>query len=156
MSQTTEDERHAALMKTSISSYVGTATLAVLAGGVALFTYIQQNFKASAIFYVLVAVTLATLVLSFILGGRGTNTTAETLARGNWTKDTKIPDFNLQALLTLLGMVLLIAATVVGTATHRPPDKDPCVALLSHQLAMSHPNLKQLRQELALCEAARS
>src|SRR6266699_509715 len=80
MSQTTEDERQAALMKTSISSYVGTATLAVLAGGVALFTYIQQNFKASAIFYVLVAVTLATLVLSFILGGRGTNTTAETLA----------------------------------------------------------------------------
>jgi hypothetical protein len=53
---TTDDERQAALMKTSISNYVGTATLAMIAGGVALFTYIQQNFKASAGFYVLVAI----------------------------------------------------------------------------------------------------
>jgi hypothetical protein len=153
---TSDDERQAALMKTSISNYVGTATLALIAGGVALFTYIQQNFKASAGFYVLVAIAVVTLVSSFIFGGKGANTTTEELARGTWTKDTKIREFNWQAILTLAGLISLIAATAVGTATHQPSKKDPCVMLLSHQLANPYPNLKQLRKELTLCEAARS
>ena len=44
---TNDDQRQAAVLKAGTSNYVGTATLAVLAGGVALFTYIQQNFKVS-------------------------------------------------------------------------------------------------------------
>jgi uncharacterized membrane protein len=155
---TDENERQAAALKASISSYVGTATLAVLAGGVALFTYVQQNFNVSDLFYTFTIVAAIALVASFIAGGKGANSTAEQLAAGTWTKNTKTRAFNWQALLTLAGTVALVVATAVGTSSHRPTaaKKDPCVALLSHELAKPHPNLWQLRQELALCEATRS
>ena len=154
---TSDNERQGALIKASISSYVGTATLAVLAGGVALFTYIQQNFQVSASFYSLMALAAIVLVGSFIAGGKGANTTAGQVAAGTWTKDTKTRAFNWQALLTLAGMIILIIATAVGTSSHRPTKtKDPCVTLLSHQLAKPHPNIGRLRKELSICEFGRS
>jgi hypothetical protein len=155
---TNENERQAAVLKAGISNYVGTATLAVLAGGVALFTYVQQNFEVSGFFYGFTATAAALLIASFVAGGKGANTTADNLAKGTWNAGTNTPAFNIQAILTLLGTVALIVATAVGTSSHRPTTtrKDPCVALLSHQLARPHPNLKQLRKELALCEAVRS
>jgi hypothetical protein len=154
---TSENERQAAVLKAGISTYVGTATLAVLAGGVALFTYVQQNFNVSGVFYGFTATAGVLLILSFMAGGKGANTTAEKLANGTWKKGTETPEFNLQAVLTLLGTVALVVATVVGTSSHRlTTTKDPCVALLSRELAMPHPDLEQLRKELALCEAVRS
>jgi hypothetical protein len=152
-----DDERQAALIKTSISSYVGTATIALIAGGVVLFTYIQQNFRPSYWFYGLMLVATGALVMSFIFGGRGANATAIELASGEWTKDTKTKAFNLQALLTLVGLIVLIVAAAVGTLTSaRPAAKDPCVMSLSRQLAKPHPDLKELRKELQACEIARS
>jgi drug/metabolite transporter (DMT)-like permease len=154
--KTDENQRQAAGLKASISNYVGTATLAVLAGGVGLFTYVQKNFNASDPFYILTACAGLLLIVSFIAGGKGQNTTAEQLADDNWTKDTVTHAFNVQACLTLAAAVLLVIATVVGTNSHRPTTKDPCVTLLSHQLAKPNPNIVQLRKELALCEAVRS
>lgn len=136
---------------------MGTATLAMLAGGVALFTYVQQNFNVSGVFYGFTAAAAVLLIASFMAGGKGADTTAKKLAKGTWKKDTKTPAFNWQAILTLLGTVSLVVATAVGTSSHRvTTTKDPCVALLSRELAMSHPDLEQLRKELALCEAVRS
>jgi len=146
----------AAILKVGISNYVGTATLAVLAGGVALFTYIQQNFKVSGVFYGFTAAAGVLLIASFFVGGRGSAKTANELAKGTWKEDTKIEAFNWQAILTLLGTLALVVATAVGTSSHRPTTGDPCVALLSHELARPHPHLGQLRQELTLCEAVRS
>jgi putative copper export protein len=157
MAMTSENERQAALIKTTISNYVGTATIALIAGGVVLFTYVQQSFRPSYWFYVLMLVAIGALVLSFIFGGRGANTTAIELASDSWTKDTKTKAFNLQALLTLVGLIVLLVAAAVGTlASARPVMKDPCVTLLSHQLAMPHPDLKQLRKDLQTCETGRS
>ena len=153
---TNENEQQAAVLKVGISNYVGTATLAVLAGGVALFTYIQQNFKVSSVFYVFTAAAAVLLITSFFVGGRGAAKTANELARGTWKAGTKIEAFNWQAILTLLGTVALIVATAVGTSSHRPTTttrQNPCAALLSHQLARPHPHLGQLRRELAVCEA---
>jgi hypothetical protein len=154
---TDENERQAALIKTSISSYVGTATLAVLAGAVALFTYIQQSLKPSIVFYFLILIAVIALIVSFILGGKGANATAKSLADGTWTKDSKTSAFNWQAVLTLVGVVFLIAATAVGTIPSiHPATKDPCVALLSRELAKPRPDLRQLKKELNICEIGRS
>jgi hypothetical protein len=154
---TNENERQAAALKAGISSYVGTATLAMLAGGVALFTYVQQNFNVSGVFYGFTAAAGVLLIASFVAGGKGANTTASELAKGTWKKGTNTPAFNVQAILTLLGTVALVVATVVGTSSHRlTTPQDPCVALLLQELAMPNPDLEQLRKELALCEAARS
>lgn len=155
-SGTNENERQAAILKVGISNYVGTATLAVLAGGVALFTYIQQNFKVSGVFYGFTAAAAVLLIASFFVGGRGAAKTANELAKGTWRASTKITAFNWQAILTLAGTLALIIATAVGTGSHQTTTQDPCVKLLSGQLARPHPNLCQLRQELAICEAVRS
>lgn len=147
-----EDERQAALIKTNISTYVGTATLAVIAGSVALFTYIQQNFSLSAFFYVFMAISVFASILSFIMGGRGANETAKTLAAGTWNKDTKTAAFNRQAILTLIGIIFLTIATVIGTTSPvRSMAKDPCIGLLSHELAKQHPDLGRLRIDLGTC-----
>jgi hypothetical protein len=161
---TNNDERQAAVIKVGISNYVGTATLAVLAGGVALFTYIQQNFKSSGVFYGFTAAAAFLLITSFVVGGKGAAEMANELAEGRWKKDTeiiaffnwKIMAFDWQAILTLLGTLALIIATVVGTSSHQTTKQDPCAALLSHQLTKPHPDLWQLRQQLALCEAVRT
>lgn len=154
---TDDNERQAAAIKVSISNYVGTAALAMLAGAVALFTYVQQNFNPSAAFYVLILLSVIALVSSFFAGGKGANSTATAVAKGTWSHATKTNSYNVQAILTLAGLVLVLTAAAVGTTLSAPPaKKDPCVTLLSAQLGKPHPHLAQLRQELAVCEAAKS
>jgi len=153
---TDDNQRQAATIKVSISNYVGTAALAMLAGAVALFTYIQQNFNPSVTFYVLMLLSVIALVASFFAGGKGANSTADAVAKGTWSDTTKTTAYNVQAILTLAGLVLVLAAAAVGTTLSAPPaKKDPCVTLLTIQLAKPHPELAQLRQELAACEAAK-
>jgi hypothetical protein len=154
---TDDNQRQAAAIKVSISNYVGTAALAMLAGAVALFTYIQQNFNPSVVFYILILLSVISLVASFFAGGKGANSTATAVAQGTWSHQTKTNAYNLQAILTLAGLVLVLTSAAVGTTLSAPPaKKDPCVTLLSAQLEKPHPDLAQLRQELAVCEAAKS
>jgi hypothetical protein len=151
-----ENERQGAAIKVSISSYVGTATLALIAGGVALYTYIQQNFKPNAAFYVFILVSVIALVLSFVFGGRGADSTAYQVAKGSWTKDTKTWEFNWQAILTLVGLIFLIGAALLGATGTHIAAKDPCVQFLATQLQQGHATSAQLLAELKACEAAGS
>jgi len=132
---TDENQRQAAAVKVGISNYVGTATLAVLAGGVALFTYFQQNFNVSDVFYGFTVGAAGLLVVSLFLGGRGASSLADKVAKGTWTGQ-KTGEFNWQAILALAGTVALLVAVVLGTTSHRTttPTKDPCVALLSSEV----------------------
>jgi hypothetical protein len=154
---TDDNQRQAAAIKVSISNYVGTAALAMLAGGVALFTYIQQNFNPSGLFYLLILLSLIALVASLFAGGKGADSTATKLGSGAWTHETRTVAYQVQTFLTLAGLILVLAAAGVGTTLSSPPaKKDACVTLLSTELAKPHPILAQLRQELAICEAAKS
>jgi hypothetical protein len=110
---TDDNSRQAAALKVSISSYVGTATLALIAGGVALYTYVQQNFSPSIGFYLPMLLAVVALVISFVLGGKGANSTATELAKGTWTKDTKTKSFNWQAILVLIGLCLMLIAAAL-------------------------------------------
>ena len=106
--------------------------------------------------YGLTVAAAVLLVASLFLGGKGASSMADKLAKGTW-KGERTGAFNWQAILALAGTVALLVATAVGTSSHRTTTttKDPCVALLSRELAMPHPDLKQLRNELTLCEAVR-
>src|SRR5690242_17146858 len=95
-----ENQIQAAVVKVGISNYVGTAALAVLAGAVALFTFIKQNYDPSVAFYVAFALAVLALVIGIFLGGQGANATAYYLAEGTW-KNTPLAEFNWQAILTL-------------------------------------------------------
>jgi hypothetical protein len=151
---TTENERQAALIKVNISSYVGTATLALIAGAVGLYTYVQQTFTPTPWFSLIMLFAVLTLVLSFILGGRGANTTAEQVAGDTWTAQTKVVQFDHQAILTMAGLVLIIASAALGTTTSpRSAPKDPCLPVLSIELSRPQANVDQIRRDLANCEA---
>jgi signal transduction histidine kinase len=109
----------AASMQVSISSYVGTATLAVLAGAVALFTYISQQFEPKCGFYVLMIIGAVALVFSLFLGGKGSAAVASHVNSNSWSTSTKVDEFGGQALLALIGVFAVLAATAVGLASPR-------------------------------------
>jgi hypothetical protein len=153
---TNENERQGATLKVGISNYVGTASLALIAGAVVLFTYIQQFYRLSWVFYLFMMLALAALVVSFIFGGWGSNSTAKAVANGTWSGGTQTTDFNLQAILTLVGLLLLLVAAGLGLTSSHLVTEDPCVKFISTQLAKPNPNIPQLRNELAICEASRS
>ena len=153
---TTEDQRQAAAIKVSISNYVGTATLALLAGAAALYTYVEQNFDNSWLFDLLMIAAVIALVASFILGGKGADSTASKLAKGAWNESTRTPDFNSQAVLTLLGLVLLLTATGFGVQQPHVSTQDPCLRSFSKGIMMRKPNLEQLGGDLYSCEEGRS
>jgi glucan phosphoethanolaminetransferase (alkaline phosphatase superfamily) len=153
---TNDNERQGATLKVGISSYVGTATLALIAGAVALFTYIQQHYRLSWIFYLFIMLALVALVASFIFGGRGANSTVKAVANGTWDGSTKTADFNRQAILTVIGLLFILVAAGLGLTSPYLVTEDPCVKFVSTQLARPHPDIPQLRHDLAICEASRS
>jgi len=117
----TDDQRVAVGLKVGISNYVATASLAVLAGSLALYTYIAQNFSPSWLFYVLIGLGSLALVASIFLGGMGTDFSVAKAATGEWDN----PDmwqFDWQAVLTIVALVFVIAATARGTTSDRAPD----------------------------------
>src|SRR4029077_12385022 len=108
-----ENQRAAASMKVGISNYVGSAALAVLAVAAGLFTYISQMFQPPFSFYLLMVLAAGCLVFSLILGGGGADEVTGKVAPGTWSNQST-SQFNLQSIMTLLGLVLLLAATAVG------------------------------------------
>lgn len=116
---TLENKRQAGAISASISTYVATAALAVLAGAVALFTYVTQNYVAEDWFYGLLAAGVAALVVAIFLGGKGSAAVAQAVGSGDYEPGTTSDFFSCQAGLTLIGLLLILAATAVGVTDAR-------------------------------------
>jgi hypothetical protein len=112
-----EADRQAAATKVTISNGVATAALAVIAGAAALYTYVSQTFEPPATFQVLMLIAVVALVVSIVLGGLGSNEMANRIATG--ADSLQVRSFNTQALLTLAGLLLVLAATAVGASSER-------------------------------------
>ena len=126
-----DDQRQAAAIKATISTYVATAALAILAGTVALFTYISQTFAPPWTFYLFMLLTAVTLVAAIVIGGDGQDLLVARVAKGTWTNES-VWQFNAQAVLTLVALVFVIAGTAVGTTAGTSSGTAPdCVAYLS-------------------------
>jgi hypothetical protein len=116
----TEDRRAAAAIVTGISNYVATAALAVLAGAVALFTFVTQFHKPGTAFYITIAAGAILLVAAIFVGGKGSQAVAESVGDETWDSSADVCEYDWQAILTLLGLVAVIAAVVIGvTAPER-------------------------------------
>lgn len=146
----TEEERQAATLKVGISNYVGSAALAIIAGGIALYTYISQTFDVALGFDVLMFVALGALVIAIFLGGLGSDQLSAHLAAGTWTKDTRGQLYNFQALLTLLGLLLVLIASIIGvSAEQRSQSTDRRLDRLTGDIARLE---VQLRNQSATVE----
>jgi amino acid transporter len=141
----------AGVLKVGLSNYVATAALAVLAGAVALFSFVQQNYNPTTSFYVVFILAIGALVLSIIVGGRGAAGIVNGIAAGTWN-NSRTGIFNAQAILTLAGLCLVLGATWLGTTSPEHRTADPCIAVLSTDLAASNLDDQQLRHDLAMCK----
>ena len=96
---TPDDERAAASIYTSLSSYVITASLGVIAAQAALATFVLDKRDHLLWFYIWMISGLVASVLSIVLGGRGIADIASDGFDGEWTLKPKGGDlFNYQAI----------------------------------------------------------
>jgi hypothetical protein len=133
---TPDDRRQAGALAVSLSSYVSTASLAVLAGAFAIFTYVSQNFQLDLSFYIPITLTALLLVASIFAGGKGSAWVIDRIANGEWTPKPRNRCYNNQALLTLFGLVFLMVATVFGVSSS--PQESPDTARLDRRTWLEH------------------
>lgn len=123
MANGTEDQRSAATIYASLSSYVMTASLGVIAAQAALATFVLDKRDHLTGFYVCMIAGLISSVASIVFGGKGIAAIASGGFDGNWSLKPNGDSFNKQAILCLIGMVLLLASVFAG----RPKPESPGV-----------------------------
>jgi hypothetical protein len=113
-SGSTDDMRAAASLTTALSSYLITAALAVLGADAIVATFVIDKRQHLIAFFVVNAVGLVALVFSIIFGGRGIYEIVKSGYEGEWRIKTRHRDFNCQAILVLLGTILVVVSSLLG------------------------------------------
>ena len=145
MSATPEDQRNAANMFASLSSYVITASLAIIAAEVALAAFVLDKREHLIWFGTLLVVGLLLNVLSVAYGGRGVSAIAESGFKGIWTLKPTGDYFNVQAILCLAGMFCFLGSVFCGDNKSDVPKENPEVQRLQtsvDQLASENKELE--------------
>jgi hypothetical protein len=147
-----EDERSAANIYASLSSYVMTASLGVIAAQAALATFVLDKRDHLTGFYACMVLGLIASVVSIVLGGKGVAGIASAGFKGTWTLKPKHDYFNLQALFCLLGMILLLLSLFSGTP--KPENPGPAeMKRLNDSVVKLQADLDNLRTQYAKLSA---
>ena len=109
-----EDQRAAATIQVSISSFVLTAGLAIIAAEGALFTFYLDKRIIEPLGIAALILTPVFVVASFIAGGTAMNKLSTSGYGGTWNIQDVGRLFNAQAILTLLAVVGIMLS-VLGT-----------------------------------------
>lgn len=109
-----EDGRAAATLVATLSGLLITAALAVLGAQAVIATFIIDNRQRLFWFYTVSGIGTATLILSIICGGLGIDEIASAGFRGKWQIRTRNGVFNWQAVLALVGTVLVVGSAFLG------------------------------------------
>ena len=110
-----EDERSAANIYASLSSYVMTASLGVIAAQAAMATFVLDKREHLMWFYLWMIFGLLASVFSIVMGGKGVAAVASAGFKGSWTLKPVHDYFNYQAIFCLLGMLMLVCSLFSGT-----------------------------------------
>jgi hypothetical protein len=119
-----EDQRNAATIYTSLSSYVMTASLGVIAAQAAVATFVLDKRDHLTCFYVCMIAGMAASVVSVVFGGKGIAAIASGGFGGTWSIKPNGDPFNRQAFFCLLGMVLLLVSVFTGQTKPDNPNAD--------------------------------
>lgn len=109
MAGSPEDLRAAAQLKVSLSSFVITAALAVLAAQGVIVNSVLEKASNSAAFFVISIFAAVCLVFSVICGGKGVQCIITNGENGEWSKRIG-SHFNTQAISVLFGTILVIVS----------------------------------------------
>jgi len=109
-----DDPRTAAGMVVSLSSYVASATLAVLGVLAAIATFVIDKREHLGVFYALSGAAAVALVMSIYVGGKGVYEIAQEGAQGTWKTETRRKKFRWQSGLALVGVILVGVSIFMG------------------------------------------
>jgi hypothetical protein len=143
-----EDQRNAAAIYTSLSSYVMTASLGVVAAQAALATFVLDKRDHLAGFYACMIAGLAASVVSIVFGGKGIAAIASGGFDGRWSLKPKGDSFNKQATFCLLGMMLLLASVFTGRPKPENPGADQ-IQRLSTTIMQQQAQIEDLKAKCA-------
>jgi hypothetical protein len=124
MPGTLDDQRNAATIYASLSSYVMTASLGVIAAQAAIATFVLDKRDHLAWFLVCMIVGIVASVVSIVFGGKGIAAIAAGGFDGAWSLKPDGDFFNKQAIACLLGMFLLLASVFCGRTKPDNPNAD--------------------------------
>ena len=120
---TVEDARAAAAMATSLSQYLISAALAIIAAQAAALNAFVDKRERLGIIYWMAFFTLVATVASIICGGRAIDHVYQAGFEGNWQVGVHEAPFSLQANFLLGGLGSFLISIVVGlkVGTRRTP-----------------------------------
>jgi hypothetical protein len=143
-----EDQRNAATIYTSLSSYVMTASLGVIAAQAAVATFVLDKRDHLTSFYICMIAGILASVVSVVFGGKGIAAIASSGFDGTWSIKPNGDPFNRQAFFCLLGMVLLLVSVFTGQPKPDNPSAEQ-VQRLSATIAQQQSQIDDLKGKYA-------
>jgi hypothetical protein len=116
---TIEDARAAAALATSLSQYLITAALAILAAETALINALMDKREKLLALKVVACLLLVSCAASIITGARGITMVFQAGFDGNWQKAVGAAPFDLQAKLLLVSVALFAVSLIAGVTAKR-------------------------------------
>ena len=126
-----DDRRAASNITASLSSYLITVALGVIAAEVVIVTFAFDKRDHLFWFDVFSGAGLLASTLSIYFGGRGIGELIRRGFDGDWIFKTQGGHFNRQACLALAGLVLVVISVFCGSAKPEKPTSAPDTHLLS-------------------------
>jgi len=115
---TAEDKRTAAQIVASLSSYLMTASLGVIAAQAVIVTSVLEKRVNLHWFIVISLLGAGASVASIYFGGDGVGELSARGSEGEWITRTSKGSFNRQALLCLVGLVFVTLSVFCGDTKH--------------------------------------
>jgi hypothetical protein len=144
MSGTIDDRRAASNITATLSSYLMTAALGVIAAEAVIVTFVLDKREHLAWFYLFSAVGLVSSVASIFFGGKGIFKLTKRGFDGDWVIRTTGGHFNRQAWFALSGVVLVAFSAFCGNSK---PETRP------QEIEILKTNINELRGNLSALEA---
>lgn len=107
-----ENKRFAIDIGINLSGQLINASLSMLAIIGALFIFIIDKRDTSTLFYVLMAISFISFIVSIFLGGKGINIIREKSFKGKLKLKYSRKFFNLQAIFCIIGILTCIASFI--------------------------------------------
>lgn len=111
-----DDNRAASSLMTNLSGFIIMANLSMLAIQGASYVFVAGESNQATLSYNILSVLAFLCFITSIIGGsKGITETATALSNSSWTIKTATNKFNFQAIISLLGVLLFLVASIFFT-----------------------------------------
>lgn len=137
------EKRTASGISVNLSFYLITGCLAILGAQAAILASVLDKREGLLWFGIVSGTSFVCLIAAIVVGGKGIYEITERGFKGEWEISTQNGLFNRQAVLTLLGVILLAWSTLLGTPKPDVPNS---------QILQLNREISEVRKQLAAAE----